>query len=221
SIPAISNKSVYDYGSINLDSANRQWDDVKMYLAQLDQIIISTSTQTLAAQVTYMREDAKRILDLPTGPASVNGVNGALYANPNSVNLDGSPNPYFGLPYVKASEPFRQEAPELWSTTRAQLAYKLDLTQQHNLLKWLGTQQFLGYDEYKDQRQYLYSYRHTAMSLDQPWEQAAAAAGIPLGNRTTAGNSYPVAAGNASRMYEEYYVGNAAGGPVQYGPNFF
>ncbi|HVW21629.1 MAG TPA: TonB-dependent receptor plug domain-containing protein [Opitutaceae bacterium] len=221
STPAVSDKSVYDYGNINLDSANRQWDDVKIYLAQLDQIIISTGTQTLAAQVTYMRENAKRILDLPTGPASVNGVTGALYANPNSLNLDGTTNPYFGLPYLKTTEPFRQENPELWSTTRAQLAYKLDLTQQHSLLKWLGVQQLLGYDEYKDQRQYLYSYRHSAMSLDQPWEQAAAAAGIPLANRTTAGNRYPVAAGNASRLVEEYYVGSTPGGPVQYGPSFF
>ena len=44
---------------------------------------------------------------------------------------------------------------------------------------------------------------------------------MPLGNRTTAGNSYPVAPGNASRLYEEYYVGNTPGGPVQYGPSPF
>ncbi|HEY4248812.1 MAG TPA: TonB-dependent receptor plug domain-containing protein [Lacunisphaera sp.] len=221
SVPAVSDKSVYDYGSINLNAANKQWDNVKTYVAQLDQIFLSTPTQTLAAQITFMREDAKRILNLPTGPASVNGINGALFANPNLVNLDGTPNPYFGLPYVKSNEPYLQEAPELWNTTRAQLAYRLDLSQAKGLMKWLGTQQLLGYDEYKDQRQYLYSYRHTATSTNEAWEQAAAAAGSPLASRTNTGNSYPVTAGNAGRIYEEYYVGSTPGGPVQYGPSLF
>lgn len=97
------------------------------YLAQVDQIFLNTSRQTVAAQVTFMREDAKRIANLPMGVASVNGIQGQLYADPNIVNLDGSPNHYFGRPYLKSSEPFLRKQPQRWDTTRAQVAYRLYL----------------------------------------------------------------------------------------------
>ncbi|MBL9190673.1 MAG: TonB-dependent receptor [Opitutaceae bacterium] len=219
--PALADKSIYDWSEFNLQSANKQWDNVDTFVAQLDQIFLSSRKHTLAAQVTFMREDAKRIADLPMGPASVNGIIGAIYADPNIVNLDGTPNPYFGRPYLKSTEPYLREQPLLWDTTRAQFVYRVDFSQDKGLTKWIGTQQFLGYYEYKDQQNRHYAYRHTATSLDQQWQRDLAAAGVPLANRTTGGNRYPIAPGNVSRMFEQYYVGSTPGGGVEYGSSRF
>ena len=221
SIPALSDKSIYDWEKINLNSVNKQWDDVNTYLAQLDQVFLHTPKQTLAAQVTYLRESAKQMQNQPMGVASVNGIQGQIYADPNIVNLDGSPNPYFGRPYLKSTEPFLRDKPLLWETARAQLAYRLDFSEDKGWSKWLGTQQLLGYYEYKDQQARQYAWRHTATSLDQQWERDLLTAGIPLANRTTGGNQYQIAPGNAGRLFEQYYVGSTPGGRVEYGSSFF
>ncbi|MEO6246547.1 MAG: TonB-dependent receptor, partial [Opitutaceae bacterium] len=60
STPALSDKSIYDWEDINLMSNGKAWDKVNTYVAQLDQILISTPKHLLAGQVTFMREDAKR-----------------------------------------------------------------------------------------------------------------------------------------------------------------
>lgn len=217
---ALADKSLYDWENISL-STGKQWDDVNTYLAQLDQVFLNTPRHLLAAQVAFMREDAKRIANLPMGVASVNGIQGQLYADPNIVNLDGSPNPYFGRPYLKSSEPFLREQPQIWDTTRAQLAYRLDFAKNEGWTKWLGTQQLLGYYEYKDQQIRQYSYRHTPTSLSIPWIKAQYDAGVPLANRTATNTRYAIAPGNVGRMFEQYYVGSTPGGGIEYGPGAF
>ncbi len=231
----ITDKSIYDYSKINLAGNGKAWDDVDTYLAQLDQIIISTPKHTLAAQVTFMREDAKRLENQPMGAASVNSNVGQLMVDVNKVNLDGTPNPYFGRPFLKSSEPYLRNKPLLWDTDRAQVAYKVDFTQDKGWSKWLGVQQVLGYYEFKDQKNYNYNYRHTALGLDKSWEQKYAALNAPLGyqsnasvnplylgtppNATTAGAL--LVPGNYARLSENYYVGSTPGGGVQYAPNLF
>ena len=68
----ISNKSIYDWNRINLAGNSVAWDNDNMYMAELDQVFISTAKQSLAAQLTFLREDSKRLEDQPMGPASVN-----------------------------------------------------------------------------------------------------------------------------------------------------
>lgn len=218
---ALADKSLYNWEEISLNSSGKQWDDVNTYLAQLDQIFLNTPRHTLAAQVTFVREDAKRTVNLPMGPASVNGIVGQIYADPNIVNLDGSPNPYFGRPYLKSTEPFLRLQPVLWDTARAQLAYRLNFAKNEGWTKWLGTQQLLGYSEYKNQESRQYTYRHTATSLNIPWIKALYDAGIPLASRTTSNTRYQIAPGNAGRLFEQYYVGSTPGGGVEYGPSNF
>jgi hypothetical protein len=216
---ALADKSIYDWEEVNLQAANKQWDDVNTYLAQLDQIFLRTPRHMLAAQVTYMKEDAKQFQDLPLGPASVNGVIGEIYADPNTRNLDGSPNPYFGRPYLRSKEPYFREKPLSWETTRAQLAYRLDLAQNEGWSKWLGTHQLLGYYEYKDQESRQYAWRNTPKAGNHQWLTDQFNAGIPLGNRVAAG-AYP-GSHNHMRIYEFYYVGDTPGGGVEYAPGTF
>ena len=133
-----------------------------------------------------MREDAKRLENQPMGPASVNSNVGQLMVDVNSHYLDGTPNPYFGRPYLKTSEPYLRDKPWLWDTTRAQAVYKLDFSQDEGWSKWLGTQQVLGYYEYKDQQNRAYNYRHTATGLDKGWQQKYDDLNAPLGLQTNA-----------------------------------
>lgn len=216
---ALADKSIYDWESVNLQASNKQWDDVNTYLAQLDQMFVQTRQHTLAGQVTYMKEDAKQIQDLPLGPASVNGVIGEIYADPNTRNFDGSPNPYFGRPYLRSKEPYLRERPMLWETTRAQLAYRLDFSQDGGWSKWLGAHQVLGYYEYKDQQSRLYAWRNTAKDGNHQWLRDQFNAGIPLANRVAAG-AYP-GSHNHMRIYEFYYVGSTPGAGIEYAPSRF
>ncbi len=222
----INDKSIYDWTSINLAGNSKAWDNVNTYMAQLDQMVVSTTKQTLAAQVTFMREDAQRLENQPMGPASVNSNVGQLQPDVNMVNLDGTPNPYFGRPYLRSSEPFLRSKPLLWDTYRSQAVYKFDFSHNEGWTKWLGTQQVLGYYEYKDQQNRLYTYRHTALGTNTGWEQKYA--NTPLGLQTVTNtdpkyliNGNAIVPGNYDRLNEQYYVGNTPGGGIQYAPSYF
>ncbi|MFZ5494763.1 MAG: TonB-dependent receptor [Verrucomicrobiota bacterium] len=222
----IADKSIYDWEEINLAGNSKAWDDVDTYLVQLDQVFLNSSTQTLAAQATFMREDAKRLENQPMGPASVNSNVGQLQPDVNSHYLDGTPNPYAGRPYLRSSEPYLRDRPMLWDTTRAQAVYRIDFTQNDGLTKWLGTQQVLGYYEYKDQQNRQYNYRHTALGTDKPWQQKYAH--TLLGTQTVSNvdpryliNGTSIVPGNYQRLNEQYYVGSTPGGGIEYAPNYF
>jgi hypothetical protein len=222
----IADKSIYDWEEINLAGNSKAWDDVDTYLAQVDQVFLNTARQTLAAQVTYMREDAKRLENQPMGPASVNSNVGQLQPDVNSHNLDGTPNPYAGRPYLRSSEPYLRDRPLLWNTTRAQAAYRIDFTEDDGLTKWLGTQQVLGYYEYKNQQSRQYQYRHTALGTDKGWQQKYA--NTLLGTQTVSNidpryliNGTSIPPSNYQRLNEQYYVGSTPGGGIEYAPNYF
>jgi len=218
----IADKSIYDWTDINLAGNSKAWDDTNIYLAQIDQTILHSAKHTLALQGTFMREDVKRVENQPMGPASVNSNVGQLQVDVNEVNLDGSPNPYYGLPYLRSNEPYLRNRSQLWDTSRLQSVYRLDFSQDSGWTKWLGTQQLLGYYEYKDRQDRIFTYRHSALALDQPWQQAYAASNTLLGNRTTS-NTDPIykVAGNYARLNEQYYVGNTWGGGIEYAPGYF
>lgn len=222
----IQDKSIYDWNSINLAGNGIAWDDVDTYLAQIDQNIIQGSRQSLDVQVTFMREDAKRIENQPMGPASVNSNVGQLQVDVNSHYLDGTPNPYFGRPYLRSSEPYLRVKPLRWDTARAQAAYRVDFSQNKGLTKWLGTQQVVGYYEYKDQESRNYHYRHTSTGLDKAWQQKYA--NTLLGTQTVTNvdpkyliNGTSIVPGNYDRLNEQYYVGSTPGGGIEYAPSYF
>ncbi|MFO1448855.1 MAG: TonB-dependent receptor [Opitutaceae bacterium] len=222
----IADKGIYDWTDINLMGNSKAWDDDDTYMAQLDQIFLNNARHTLAAQATFMREDSKRLENLPMGPASVNSNVGQLQPDVNSHYLDGTPNPYAGRPYLRSSEPFLRVRPMLWETTRAQAVYRIDFSQNDGFTKWFGTQQVLGYYEYKDQQNRQYHYRHTALGKDKAWQQKYA--NTLLGTQTVTNidpryliNGTSIVPGNYTRVNEQYYVGSTPGGGIEYGPSYF
>jgi len=212
--PTISDRSIYDWSSINLSAPNSFWDRTDTSLIQVDQMIINSSRQTLAAQVAFMREDSDRWTRNLLGIANDNGQSGQLMVDVNERLLDGSPNPFFLRPYIASDKPRTQENPQKWDTSRAQVAYQLNFTDEKNLLKWLGFLQATGYAEYKYRVNRQYSWRD-AIAGGATWVPAGNYVGFqsaPTGTPT----NLPITSGEY-----RFYVGDKNGNNVDYAPASF
>src|SRR5205814_1576715 len=127
----------------------------------------------------------------------------------NERLLDGSPNPFFLRPYIAQGQPPTEYVPSKWDSYRAQIAYKLDLTQEKNALRWLGLHQVSGYDEYKYRVTRRMNYREGVADIgNHPWSA------VPS-NSTS--NSSP----GITRELLRFYVGDASGNNVDYAPSDF
>ena len=212
--PAINNKGYYDWTAINIASPNRLMDRTITSNVQIDQIILNSQRQKLAAQVGFLREDSQRYTRNLIGIANDLGQSGQVEIDPNEKLLDGSPNPYFLRPFIGTDKPRTVWAPAKWDTYRAQVAYQLDLTHESNLLKWLGVQQVTGYDEYKYRINRQYSFRD-AMLDPKAWLQP----GVYRGAQTQVAGT-PALVGLTQGFYR-YYLSNNQGTHVDYAPQEF
>lgn len=212
--PTISDKNIYDWSSINISAPNRFWDRTTTYYLKIDQVVLDTPVHYLAVQGAFMREDSDRWSRNIVGTINDNGQSGQLTVDVNKYLLDGTPNPYFGRPYLATDKPRTQENPSKWDTSRAQLAYKLNLTKQDNLLKYLGWLQLTGYGEYKYRINRQYSWRD-AMYSPVAW--------IPTGTYTGYQSAPTGTPTNIPITQGEYrfYVGDAGSNKVQYAPASF
>ncbi len=215
--PTISSKALYDWTDVNLAAVNRAWDRNITANFQLDQIFLRTDRQTVAAQVSAMREDSMRYQRNYIGIANDNGQSGQLMVDVNERLLDSTPNPYFLRTYIGQDQPRTTYQPAKWDTYRAQLAYKLDLTHEQNWLKWLGSHQFSGYDEYKYRINRRYSFREAIID-NHTW--------IPTGANISRANQGAITGGpgaalSITRSYLRYYVGDNQGANVDYAPGEF
>jgi hypothetical protein len=212
--PAVSDKSIYDWNSINLAAPNRLIDRTITSNVDIVQNILNTPMNSLVAQVAFMREDSQRYARNLLGVQNDLGQSGQLQIDPNEKLLDGTPNPYFLQPFVGTARPRITQAPQKWDTYRAQAIYSLDLTHQSNLLKWLGVQQLSGYDEYKYRINRLYSYRDAM--LDQ---KAWISPGTYVGTNTNVSGTPTVLP--ITQNFYRYYVGDSVGNNVDYAPHEF
>ena len=215
--PSISSKALYDWTDVNLASVNRAWDRTLTSSIKLDQIFFNTQREMLAAQISAMQEDSMRYQRNYIGIANDNGQSGQLMVDVNERLLDGTPNPFFLRTYIGQDQPRTTYQPAKWDTYRAQLAYKLDLTHEPGWLKWLGSHQLSGYDEYKYRISRRYSYREAILD-SHSW--------IPTGPNISRANQGAVTGGPGAalaitRSYLRYYVGDNQGANVDYGPSPF
>jgi outer membrane receptor protein involved in Fe transport len=210
--PSLSNDTYYDWHRTNLGAMNRLVDRTRTSTVNVQQIFFSTPRHSLVALGDYLREDYLRFQRNIYGT----GTSGTIHVDVNARLLDGSVNPYFGRPYIGLDQPLTQWIPSRAETWRGQIAYKLDLTQEKNFLRWLGLHQFSGYDEYKYNITRRFSYRDVLAS-DHPW--------VPAGQVNRAQNSSvtggPQSPSSRYRGYFRYYVGDANGQNVDYAPTTF
>ena len=195
--PTVSDKSMYDWESINTSAVNRLADRTITTNIQIDQIFVNTPKQTLAFQAGFFREDALRYARNILGDANQNGASGQLIVDVNERLLDGTPNPYFLRTFIGTDAPATTRQPYKWDTYRAQLAYRLDLTHDEGVLKWLGLHQFTAYDEYKYRIQRQYRYRD-GIGDNHAWNPAT-----------------------LRQSYYRYYVGDNVGSNMDYAPTRF
>jgi hypothetical protein len=83
-----------------------------------------------------------------------------------------------------------------------------------------------GYHEYKDQKNYTWTYRHTALGTDKGWQQKYANTLFALQTVTNADPRYlingtSIVPQQLRRLNEQYYVGSTPGARIQYAPNIF
>jgi hypothetical protein len=210
---AVTSKDIYDWSSINAIASNSFDQQVNTTMAGIDQTILNTARQQLAAQLSWFREDSpKWHLYFP------NGSSGStyLYIDPNIKRLDGTPNPFFLRPYFGSSDVVTRDSPLLNDTVRAQLSYSLDLSRDKGWFRWLGKHQLTGFGEYKHFVTRTYSSEDVMIS-NHPW----LAAGTPRANSVLLlGDTLPQdrQSPTGTRNFEYYYVGDANGYNIDYAP---
>lgn len=212
--PTVKDKSIYDYEDINIAAVNRVWDRHETINLQLDQIFFQDSFQTLAAQLNFFREDSERWSRNYIGISNDLGQSGQLSIDVNERFLDGTPNPYFLRPYIGTARPRMQYDPAMWDTTRAQMAYRVNLSERDGAIKHFGTHQLSGYYEYKYRVNRRYSWRDVITS-DHAWIPA----GVYRGNQSTVTGAPANIA--PTKSFYRYYVGDNTGNNVDYAPSDF
>ncbi|MEO5957746.1 MAG: TonB-dependent receptor plug domain-containing protein [Opitutaceae bacterium] len=211
----IGDRNIYDWTSINLSAPNRFSEKTLTTNFQIEQMFINSPTQTLAAQFGFMREDSERWARNLLGIANDNGQSGQLSVDINERRLDGTVNPFFLRPFIAVDKPRTTSQPATWDTTRAQLAYRLDLGGTSNeMLKRLGWFQLTGYYEYKYRVNRQYSFRD-AVSSDVSWIPNGTYRGYQSGPAGT-----PAVINLTQGLYR-YYVGDTTGNNVDYAPADF
>jgi len=209
--PSLSDDTYYDYTATNLGAMNRLMDRTQTSYVQLQQVIFHTPRHSLVLQGDWLREDSLRYQRniYGTGPSS------QILVDVNARLLDGTPNPFFGRPYIGLDSPLTQWIPGRSETYRGQLAYRLDLTQEKGWLRWLGLHQLSGYDEFRYAITRRFSWRDVLASR-HPWVPAGT---NPAVNGNVTGG--PQASSARFRGYFRYYVGDATGTTVDHAPTTF
>ncbi len=219
--PTIGDHSYYDWSSINLAAPNRQMDKVDTSTVQIDQVLLNTPRQSLFVQGAILREDSMRYQRQPLGNSGISGQTGQYFVDVDEKRLDGTPNPFLGRPYIAAGEFTTRWSPAKWDTYRLQAAYKLDLRNEKNWLKWLGLHEVTAYDEYKYRITRQWAYRETITS-NNFWTTSnypGFAQNTARANQSSVPGG-PQAGANIIREYYRYYVGGP-GTNVQYAPGDF
>lgn len=210
SVRSMSDPSLYDWTSINLNSVNRQMVRTITANLELEQVFLHSARQSLVAKFGWLREDAKRYnrLIFGGGKNGSTGQSGLLGIDPNTRLLDDTPSPFFGRPFLAADMPLTQWIPQTADTFRTQFAYRLDLTKERGALRWLGLHQLSGYSEAAHTITRRYSFRD-GMASNHEWL---------TGSRVNQSTDRSI---ETSRGYFRYYVGDATGGNVDYAPADF
>ncbi|MBI5691998.1 MAG: hypothetical protein HZC55_18100 [Verrucomicrobia bacterium] len=197
----ITDKSLYDWTSVNMAAPNYSWIKGETASVELEQFFLDTPRQKLALQAAWLKErtgtNSRSFL------GQTDGGRMQVFIDINEYLLDGTRNPYFLRPYVGGSEPAFRKARNNNENYRGTLAYELNLTREGGLLRWLGRNRFAGYAEYREIYGGSLGYKDT-ISSTEAWINSTAS------NFSRNGASY--------RVYPRYFVGDAVGQNVDYAP---
>jgi hypothetical protein len=195
--PQITDKSLYDWTSVNLAAPNFSKLRAETSAVQLDQSILHSTRQTLDFQAAWLYERQgnydRRFLG--SGGAALQP-----FIDVNEKLPDGSVNPYLLRPYIGGSAPSFRKGWNNNENYRATIGYSLDATREQNFLRWVGRHRVTAYGEYRSVRSANLGYQDTASS-NNSWM-------VNLASRNS----------NVYRTYPRYYVGDANGQNIDYAP---
>lgn len=197
----ITDRSLYDWTSINLLAPNYITARGETSNVELEQFFLRSERQTLALQAGWLYERmANR--DRSFLAKAESGKN-QVFIDINEKLLDGTPNPYLLHPYLYGTQPIFRRNTNNTEFYRGTLAYQLDFSRDRDWRRWLGRQNFTGYGEYRAVRSGNLGFSDGILSTEA-WMLPIS----PSMNRT----------GGSFRINPRYYIGGATGGRVEYAP---
>ena len=131
-MPGISDRSLYDWGSINVISGQVRRQDARVYNVDVSQELLPG----LFAQAGWYREDFK-------SQNWAYNQEEPVMIDVNTRLLDGTPNPYLGRPFSQFPAPKRFSSDKLNDNYRLNLAYTYNFSKKPGILSWLGEQRFI------------------------------------------------------------------------------
>ncbi|WP_414662674.1 TonB-dependent receptor plug domain-containing protein [Horticoccus sp. 23ND18S-11] len=138
-LPGVTNKSIYDWTKYNHLQTNFAQSRSANYNLEVEQQLLPN----LFFSAGWMRQDIDGFENY-----TMNQLTGAtIQIDTNQKRIDGTPNPYFGLPFVSEGVGGGLDTfftPQTDDNYRAMLAYDLDLTKQNKWISWLGRHRLLG-----------------------------------------------------------------------------
>jgi hypothetical protein len=141
--PGVTDKSIYDWTSVNLNSMNFGSAENTNYNVEIEQELPGD----LFLSAGWFRQDYSSRNNYTVAQLNV----ATLYVDTNKYLPNGALNPYFGKPYVQDVDPDSYVNESLDDHYRAMIAWTPDFTQNKGWTKWLGRHQVLGLwsrDEY-------------------------------------------------------------------------
>jgi Outer membrane receptor for ferric coprogen and ferric-rhodotorulic acid len=189
----VTDKSFYDWSSINYLAPNYTEDENQTFVAELEQILIDSGRHLVAAKLGWFHQDFERYKR-----SLIVSNDTILYVDVNRNRLDGTPNPYFGRPFVAGTEPLLTRTPEEIDTKSLDLAYQWTPERQAGR-NWIGQQRLNFHAEYRETEETNFRYRDL-ISSQHSWTN--------LTNRT----SMP-------GIFYQYYLGDNQGFNVDYAPS--
>ena len=138
-IPTVNNKAIYDWTKYNHAQTNFAKSRASNYNLELEQQILPN----LFFSAGWLRQDIEEVDNY-----TMSQLTGAtLQIDTNQKLINGTVNPYFGLPFVSEGVGGGLDnfyIPQTDDNYRAMLAYDLDLNKQSNFLKFFGRHRLLA-----------------------------------------------------------------------------
>lgn len=199
-LPHLTNKAIYDWTKYNISGNNYGNQKANTINLEFQQQILPN----LNLSAGWFRQEFEEWTHYGLGQANQAP---RLYVDVNKLNLDGSPNPYYGSPYVFDSQADTFYLPESNDNKRAMLSYEIDLTNHSGWTRFLGHHRFLGLLSRQDQWKNNLRYRLSYNGGD----------GRFLPNLTTTPANNFSFASNAASIQRIFYLGQNQTGTVTHG----
>jgi outer membrane receptor protein involved in Fe transport len=159
--PGISDRSLYDWESINVLSGNYGKDNADMYQINVEQQL----AQDLFLELAWRREKLERF-----GLSAQSGSQAGIYVDVNETLLDGTPNPFFRKPYIEVWEPTANTNFTDNEAARATLAYEFNFNRFNNRwLNLLGRHNLMGLGERREIDYHGFRWREAVISTHEGW----------------------------------------------------